>query len=269
MSAWSIEHRNSMAILTFTSPPRNTMTFAAMAELAEHLQRIAQRHNEITTVVLTGGIDGFFVAHADITELVDWSEGRTSAAAIESWDRALRLLEEMPQVTVAAIDGQAWGGGCEIALACDLRIASDRADLGQPEVRVGLIPGAGGSVRLPRLIGQAKATELILTATTVGADQALALGLVNVVLATPGFRQSAIEWATRLTRFEPAALFAAKSVLRHTDRDEIDTALRHERELFTELARTSAALRTWTAPDDETRRHRPIPDARGTERTSR
>lgn len=248
MSTWSLDEHGSVAVLTFTRPPRNLMDFASIDELVSHLERLAERSDKISVVVLTGGVDGFFVAHADIAGLIEWADGALPAGVIDGWDRATALLEEMPQVTIAAIDGQAWGGGNEIALACTLRLGSERTTVGQPEVRVGLIPGAGGTVRLARLIGYAKAAELILTARTVDAEEAYALGWLTAVLPTSGYRLAAIDWAQRLTRFEPPALFAAKRALLQGQRCEPTVALRQERELFARLAEHSEALRAWTGP---------------------
>ena len=106
----------------------------------------------------------------------------------------------MPQPTVAAIDGQAWGGGCETALACTVRLGSERAHLGQPEVTVGLIPGAGGTQRLPRIVGPAVGAELCITGRVVHADEALRVGLLNAVLPTEGFLDHALRWCGQITR---------------------------------------------------------------------
>ena len=150
-------------MLTFTRPPSNWMSIAAMTELADALDEIAGRTSDVTVVVLTGGVDGYFIAHADLDDLASLGRGESVEGDPRAWRRALSTLESMPQPTVAAIDGQAWGGGCETALACTVRLGSERAHLGQPEVTVGVIPGAGGTQRLPRIVGPAVGAELCIT----------------------------------------------------------------------------------------------------------
>ena len=120
------------------------------------------------------------------------------------------MLESMPQPVVAAVDGQAWGGGCELSLACTLRVASERAHFGQPEVAVGIIPGAGGTQRLPRLVGAGRAAELVLSARIIDAAEALRIGLVEAVLPTDGFVDAVLEWVQPMATKPRPALFAAK-----------------------------------------------------------
>ena len=173
-------------MLTFTRPPSNWISIAAMTELADALHEIAGRTSDVTVVVLTGGVDGYFIAHADLDDLASLGRGESVEGDPRAWRRALSTLESMPQPTVAAIDGQAWGGGCETALACTVRLGSERAHLGQPEVTVGLIPGAGGTQRLPRIAGPAVGAELCTIGRVLDADEALRVGLLNAVLPTDG-----------------------------------------------------------------------------------
>ena len=148
MSNWSVEIANKVAVLTFTRPPRNLMDMVSMTQLAALLDDIATRTDEITVVMLTGGTDGYFIAHADLDDLAKIARGEMPEGDPLSWSRALSLLENMPQPTVAAIDGQAWGGGCETSLACTMRIGSERAHMGQPEVAIGIIPFGSGLRRV-------------------------------------------------------------------------------------------------------------------------
>lgn len=208
--SWQLDIRDRVAVLTFTRPPANWMDFVSMGELADHLDALAARTADVTVVMLTGGLDGYFIAHADLDDLAALGRGETVPGTPRSWRRALDLLEGMPQPTVAAIDGQAWGGGCETALACTMRVASERAHLGQPEVAVGIIPGAGGTQRLPRLVGGAIGAELCLSGRIVDAAEAQRIGLVNAVLPTDGFVDAAVEWCGRIARHAPHAVFAAK-----------------------------------------------------------
>src|SRR3954470_11160630 len=130
---WHLSELGTIAVLTFTRPPRNFMNFAAMGELGDRLEALAGR-DDVSVVVLTGGVPGYFVAHADLDDLSRLGRGEPVDGDPLSWGRTLALIEDMPQPVVAAIDGQAWGGGCELALACTVRVASTAAHLAQPEV---------------------------------------------------------------------------------------------------------------------------------------
>jgi enoyl-CoA hydratase/carnithine racemase len=232
-AAWSVERRGPVALATFTRPPRNLMSMAAMTELEQLVMAIAA-DTDVAVLVLTGGIDGYFVAHADLDDLTRIGRGEPVEGDPGSWARTLALLEAMPQPVVAAIDGQAWGGGCELSLACTLRVASERAHLGQPEVSVGIIPGAGGSQRLPRLVGAGRAAELILSARIVDAHEALRIGLVEAVLPTGGFVERVLEWVQPMASKPRAALFAAKRAIVDGLRVPLDEGLRIEGRLFFE-----------------------------------
>jgi enoyl-CoA hydratase/carnithine racemase len=140
----------------------------------------------------------------------------------------------MPQPVVAAIDGQAWGGGNELALACTVRVASDRAHFGQPEVAVGIIPGAGGTQRLPRLVGPGRAAELVLSGRIVEADEALRIGLVEAMLPHDRFVERVLEWVAPLARHDPKAVQAAKRALLDGIALPLDEGLRLEGRLFFE-----------------------------------
>jgi len=185
-NTWTETRHGRVAVLTFTRPPRNWMNILSMMELLGHLERLATEGDEVTVVMLTGGVDAYFIAHADLDDLAKLARGEDVGGDLGAWTKALHLLESMPQPTVAAIDGQAWGGGCETALACTMRIASERSHLGQPEVSVGIIPGAGGTQRLPRLVGSAVGAELCLSGRVIQADEALRIGLLNAVLPQAG-----------------------------------------------------------------------------------
>ena len=189
------------------------MNLASMTELADNLEALANATDDISVVMLAGGVDGYFIAHADLDDLALYARGEQPEGDPRAWWRALNLLESMPQPTVAAIDGQAWGGGCETSLACTMRIGSERAHMGQPEVSVGIIPGSGGTQRLPRLVGPAIGAELCLSGRVIDADEALRIGLLNAVLPTEGFVDAAIAWCDRIARHSPAAVFAAKQAV--------------------------------------------------------
>jgi enoyl-CoA hydratase/carnithine racemase len=177
-------------------------------ELEKMLERVSSTR-AVRAVVLTGAGDKAFCAGADLKERAKMSEAdvRTFLAALR---RLLRSFEVSDCVFIAAINGLALGGGMEIALCCDLRVASETAELGLPEVKLGIIPGGGGTQRLARLIGPARAKDLILTGRRVGAAEALNLGLVNRVAPPTAVVGAAVELASQITANAPLAVAAAK-----------------------------------------------------------
>ena len=218
------------------------MTFTSMIELGDALEEIAATTEQVKVVMLTGGIDGVFIDHAELTDLARASLGRATEQELGSWARAERLLEEIPQPTIASIDGLASGGGNEIALTCTLRIASQRAQLQQPEAAVGIIPGGGGSVRLARLAGPGIAAEAILTGRAFSAQEALRAGWINAVLPTDDFTRHALAWAAAIAQNSGPALNAAKKSVVFGARLPFADALKLERQLFTHLTATSQTL---------------------------
>lgn len=206
---WSLDADGSVGVLTFTRPPRNFMSLAAMTELADALDDIAGGADKVTVVVLSSGIDGYFIADADRDELARGAAGELLEGDLGAWHRALSTLESMPQPTVAAIDGEVGGGGCAVALACTLRIGSERAQVGQLEANIGIV-GADSARRLARLLGPAASAELLLTGRIVEAEEARRIGLLSDILPTERFHDHVREWCERITRNSPAAVFAAK-----------------------------------------------------------
>lgn len=238
---WAVERRERVALCTFTRPPRNFMSFAAMTELEGLLGELATDES-VSVVVLTGGVEGYFVAHADLDDLTKIGRGEPVVGDPLSWFRTLALLESMPQPTVAAINGQAHGGGCEISLACTLRLIARSGHMGQPEVVVGIIPGAGGTQRLPRLIGPGRAAELILSGRVVGSDEAQAIGLVNDVLPDEDFVDHVVDWLQPIACNPRSALASAKKAMVEGLRAPFADALRLEGQLFVELQTGAEAL---------------------------
>jgi len=217
------------------------MSFAAMTDLEGVLGGLAQDES-VSIVVLTGGVDGYFVAHADLDDLTKIGRGEPVEGDPTSWSRTLYLLENMPQPTVAAINGQAHGGGSEICWAATLRLIAASGHLGQPEVVVGIIPGAGGTQRLPRLIGAGRAADVVLSGRVVRADEALSLGLVNAVLPDEGFLDHVLEWLAPMAHHPRSALAAAKRAVVEGLRLPFDEGLRLEGRLFIELQTGKEAL---------------------------
>ena len=240
---WTIEHRDSVALLTFSRLPENFMDFGSVIELGDLLEDLAAQPDRVKVIMLAGGGDGVFINHADPSDLVKAGEGSATPQEAGSWARALRLLEEIPQPAIAAIDGLASGGGNEIALACALRVGSARVRLQQPEVAVGIIPGGGGSVRLPRLVGPGIAAEAVLTGRAFGAQESLRTGWINAVLPTHGFNDQALRWAAAIAERPAPALKAAKRSIVTGSRMVFADALALEHQLFSELSATSKALK--------------------------
>jgi len=190
---------------------RNAISMALLRELKVHLARVAL-DSALRCVVLTGAGERAFSAGADLKE-----RALMSAKDVGEFHALLRqaldAIEAAPQVFIAALNGAALGGGLELSLACDLRLAADSAELGLPEVALGIIPGGGGTQRLPRLVGLSRAKDLVLTARRVPAAEALAMGLVSQVVPRPRLVPEALSLAERVARNAPVALRQAKRAL--------------------------------------------------------
>jgi enoyl-CoA hydratase len=221
----------------------NALDRPTLEQLRDRLQELA-RDAEVGVVVLTGSGDKAFVAGADIKYMSGLSVEEATAWG-ELGHRCTQLLETMRQPTIAAIQGFALGGGCELALACDLRYASSGAKLGQPEINLGIIPGWGGTQRLARVCGIGVAKELILTGRIVDAEEALRIGLVNGV-HDPA-REKAREVAELLATKSPVALAAAKRATNHVLQGQHAANLQHEAREFGELFASKDAKEGLTA----------------------
>ncbi|GMV22252.1 MAG: 3-hydroxybutyryl-CoA dehydratase [Acidimicrobiia bacterium] len=176
----------------------------------------------VGAIVITGGGDKVFVSGADINAIR--ARGRDDGLAAIN-QSLFALLDRCPKVTIAAINGVAFGGGCELASACDLRVAADHARFGQPEVALGIIPGAGGTQRLPRLIGLGRAKQLILTGDPIDAQTALAWGLVNQVVPAADVVPASIALAERILSRGPLAVRLAKAAVNASARVDLESGL--------------------------------------------
>ncbi len=218
-------------------PPMNALSIQVWGEI-EQVATEAGERDDVGAVVVTGG-SKVFAAGADIKEFTDWSyqDVRDNGALLQ---RSLDTLARMPKVTIAAISGYALGGGCELSLACDLRFAADNAKMGQPEILLGLIPGAGGTQRLPRLVGLSRAKELIFSGRPVDMVEAERIGLVDAVFAADELVDKAAAAAARYAA-GPYALRLAKQAIEDGTELPLDQALRLERSLFAECFATDDA----------------------------
>ncbi len=207
-----VERRDAVEVWTIDGEERrNSLSMALIAELNGHLARAAG-DRALRCVVLTGAGDKAFCAGADLKERARMSEEEVHRFH-RDLRRAFRGIEEAPQPFVAALNGAALGGGLELALACDLRVASDAAQLGLPEVALGIIPGGGGTQRLARLVGVARAKDLVLTARRIGGAEALAMGLVSQIAPPQRLLDEAVALAARIARNAPVSLRQAKRAI--------------------------------------------------------
>ena len=216
-----------MATITFNRPKvLNAMNLEVMTELGEAVKICAMDDN-IRAVILTGAGEKAFVAGADISQMQD-STPVDILKLMELGQNTLRLLETMAKPSIAAINGYALGGGTEIALACDIRIASETAMFGQPEILIGIIPGWGGTQRLPRLVGMGIAKELILSGAQINAKRAYEIGLVNKVVPAAELISEAEKIARKFTTLPGFALKMAKNSINYGFDLPLDNAVKLE-----------------------------------------
>jgi enoyl-CoA hydratase len=225
-----VERRERVALITINRPEkRNALNIQTRQEGAMALDELRD-DDSVGVVVFTGAGDKAFIAGADIAEFA----GRTALTQRDVMtERSLfNAIDTFPKPVIAMINGYCLGGGCELALACDLRLASETASFGQPEINLGIIPGGGGTQRLTRLIGEGKAMELILTGDIIDARTALALGLVNMVVPASDLEAKTMEIANRIGEKSPIALRMAKEAVKIASRSNLDEGLRREVDLF-------------------------------------
>lgn len=237
-SAW-LDIEGAVGVLRLGRPPLNVLDRAAQSALRSAAEEAAA-DERVRAVVLYGGPRAFS-AGADIKEMATMTHGEMvrHAAVLQG---AFDAVAAIPKPVVAAINGTALGGGCELALTADARICGSEAVLGLPEVLLGVIPGAGGTQRLPRLIGPAKAKELIFTGRQVGADEALNLGLVDQVTPAGEVLEAALRWARRFEEGPALALHAAKTAVDRGLATDLGSGMAIERSVFAALFATEDRL---------------------------
>ncbi len=236
-----------VATVVVENPPMNTLADDTLAQLAEICAEVANRA-EVRAVVLTGAGERAFASGADLREFTALFD-RPGAIErhVDTSRRAFTALTALPQPVVAAVQAAAVGGGLELALACDVIVADERAQLGLPEVRLGLIPGAGGTQRLPRRVGLARATQLVLTGTLLSAGDALELGLVDEVAPQGRARDHAETRAAAFAAQPAHAIQAAKRAVRDGAELPLAAGLDLERQAFVGVFNTSDAREGVTA----------------------
>jgi enoyl-CoA hydratase len=226
-----VQRESGVAVLTVQRPQRlNALDSATLDEMGQAFLEL-QQDPSVRCVVVTGAGDKAFVAGADIHEIAD-DTPETARQRARRGQAVFDQIEQLGKPVIAAVNGVAFGGGCELAMACTLRFAADHARFGQPEINLGLIPGFAGTQRLARLVGKSKAMELILTGRPITAHEALTCGLVNRVVPAPGLLDESRAFAIELAEKPPLALrYAMEAVNRGLEMPFAD-ACRFEATLF-------------------------------------
>jgi enoyl-CoA hydratase len=237
-----------VATVTLSRPDaRNALNAQLRAELKDVLDAIersatsnrtqsddAIAASDVRVVVLTGSEEsGAFVAGADVTELRE--RGPIEQREASKRPRVYEYVDDLEQPVIGAINGHALGGGCELAQACDTRIAREDAKLGQPEINLGIMPGGGGTQRLPRLVGEGQAMRLILSGEIIDAEEASDIGLVDEVHPKAEFEERVYELAGRMADKSPLALEFAKKAVKASSRMDLEGGIKYEAELFAQL----------------------------------
>ncbi len=232
-----VDAERRVGTIRIDRPPMNALSHQVSEEI-EAAARAADDHDDVGAVVVWGGAK-VFAAGADVKEFPDRTYAQMAGSGL-ALQRALDALAGVPMVTIAAVSGYALGGGCELAMACDFRFAAADAKMGQPEILLGLIPGAGGTQRLPRLVGLSRAKELIYSGRMVDMAEAERIGLVDAVFSPDDLKEQALDAAARYAA-GPFALRLAKRALDDGSELPLDQALRLERSLFAECFATDDA----------------------------
>jgi enoyl-CoA hydratase len=225
-----LERKGRVAVLTVNRVEKlNALNAATRGDIVAALEEL-RADEGVRVVVITGAGEKAFIAGADIAEFA----GRTAheQRLVMQSMRVFTVMEDFPKPVIAAVNGFCLGGGCELALSCDIRVASERAKFGQPEINLGIIPGGGGTQRLTRLVGEGKSMELILTGRLISAEEAKAIGLVNEVYPAEELMAKAIELAEQIAEKSPIALQAAKEAVKTAARANLREGLDREIDLF-------------------------------------
>lgn len=226
-----VEKDGPVAVLTINRPKvLNALNGETVRELGEAIEQL-ERDNEVAGIIITGAGDRAFVAGADIAFMQKLTPMEAREFAIMG-QRVLSRIENLSKPVIAAVNGFALGGGCELAMACDIRVASEKAKFGQPEVNLGIMAGFGGTQRLPRLVNMGLAKEILFTADMIDAERARAIGLVNHVVPAEQLLDFCKDLARRIASRGPVAVRLTKEAVNAGTQMDIDRALALEADLF-------------------------------------
>ncbi|WP_251553664.1 enoyl-CoA hydratase [Neobacillus muris] len=229
-----METMEHIAVVTIDNPPLNVLGSQVSKELKDIFDEIAL-DQEIVAVILTGAGNRAFMAGADIKEFPQSIGKPGKKDHVLKQHEMFNQIDFLPKPTIAVLNGLAFGGGCELALTCDIRIAEDHAQLGLPEIKLGIFPGGGGTQRLPRLIGEAKAKELMFTGEPITAQEAERIGLVNKVVPTGEGMAEALAMARKMAGYSLQALSRIKKAVDEGSNLEFSKGIEREAELFAEV----------------------------------
>ena len=224
------EQEGRVAILTINRPDKmNALNEEVRTEMMAHLEAI-ESDDSVGVVVITGAGEKAFIAGADIGEF----EGRSPMDQREAMasPRIFDIMSIFPKPVIAMINGFCLGGGCELSMSCDIRVASSKARFGQPEINLGLIPGGGGTQRMPRITGLGQALRLTLSGDMIPAEEALSIGLVELVYEPDDLREKTLELAARIASKSPLTLNIAKQAVRAAMETPLAAGIDYERDLF-------------------------------------
>ncbi|MEA2635779.1 MAG: hypothetical protein QOH92_2546 [Chloroflexota bacterium] len=253
-----LTRHNGVAVITLSRPPLNILTWEFRTEIAEKIDQCAS-DNQVRVIVVGSGVDKAFSAGADIKEFADSMHPGGGAERCRIEHAAYDAIDFVPKPTICAVNGYCLGGGLELAMAFDIRIASEEAIFGQPEIKLGCFPGGGGTERLALLVGRAKAKEMMYTGAPIGATEALRIGLVNRVVPAGSALEESIKLATMIAQYSPLALRSIKELVDavHHVPEEMRTALPRVAERVETVFRTeevragaNAFLTRHSRPDD-------------------
>ncbi len=225
----------AIATVQLNRPQKKNALNSELRREMEEALRVIERDTSLKVVIVTGG-EEIFCAGADIGEIKEATTAEANYKHAREFQLLFDQIESLPQPVIAAVSGYALGGGCELALACDFRIASEGARFGLPEIKIGAFPGGGGTQRLPRLIGAAKAKEMIFTGDPISADQALSLGLVVKVVPKDKLTEGAKGLAAKLAVLPRLAMEASKRVINKGLEMDLASGLELEARCFGNLA---------------------------------
>ena len=227
-----IEKNGKIGIVTVNRPQQmNSMNSLTRSELAEAF-KLLENDKNIAVILLTGSKGKAFIAGADIKEFLNQTIENEKKLE-EDWI-VTNIISNLKKPVIAVIDGFCLGGGLELAMSCDLRIASDRSKLGQPEINIGIIPGAGGTQRLTRLIGEGRAMEMILTGRMITAEEAFRYGIINFVYDSDDLMDEAMKIANTIGEKSKYAIERAKKSVKAVSEMKLEDGLKLEREMFIE-----------------------------------